>query len=201
MNYSYLALGDSYTIGEQVLLSESFPYQTVQLLRDQNLAFFAPEIIAKNEWTTDELQNEIDKTLFLKKYDFVSLLIGVNNQYRESNLDEYEIQFQQLLQKAISFSNYNLQNVFVLSIPDWGTMPFAKDRNVNKIAEEIDIYNECCKNITQKSGCTFIDITQSQRIDSKNPKMIAADGLHPSALEYIKWAKKLATAIAEVCSA
>ena len=201
MNYSYLALGDSYTIGEQVLLSESFPYQTVQMLRQNNLSFFAPEIIAKNEWTTDELQNEIDKTLFLKKYDFVSLLIGVNNQYRESNLDEYEIQFQQLLQKAISFSNYNLQNVFVLSIPDWGTMPFAKDRNINKIAEEIDTYNESCKNITQKSGCTFIDITHSQRTDSKDPKMIATDGLHPSALEYTKWAKKLATAIAEVCSA
>ena len=201
MNYSYLALGDSYTIGEQVLLSESFPYQTVQLLRQQNLAFFAPEIIAKNEWTTDELQSEVDKTLFLKKYDFVSLLIGVNNQYRERNLDEFKIHFTQLLQKAISFSNYNLQNTFVLSIPDWGTMPFAKDRSVNKIAEEIDVYNDSCKNITQKFGCTFIEITESQRTDSKDPKMIAADGLHPSALEYTKWAKKLAAAITEACSA
>ena len=201
MNYSYLALGDSYTIGEQVLLSESFPYQTVQILRQQNLAFFAPEIIAKNEWTTDELQSEIDKTLFLKKYDFVSLLIGVNNQYREKNLDEFKIQFTQLLQKAISFSSNNLQNVFVLSIPDWSTMPFAKDRNIKKIAEEIDVYNDSCKNITQKFGCTFIDITEWQRTDSKDPKMIAADGLHPSALEYSKWAKKLTDAIAARCSA
>ena len=201
MNYSYLALGDSYTIGEQVLLSESFPCQTVQLLRQNNLSFFAPEIIAKNEWTTDELQSEIDKTLFLKKYDFVSLLIGVNNQYREKNLDEYEIQFEQLLQKAISLSSNNLQNVFVLSIPDWSTMPFAKDRDIKKIAEEIDVYNDNCKCITQKFGCTFIEITESQRIDSKDPKMIAADGLHPSALEYTKWAKKLAAAITEACSA
>ena len=201
MNYSYLALGDSYTIGEQVLLLESFPYQTVQLLRQQNLAFFAPEIIAKNEWTTDDLQSEIDKTLFLKKYDFVSLLIGVNNQYREKSLDEFEIQFTQLLQKAISLSSNNLQNVFVLSIPDWSTMPFAKDRDIKKIAEEIDVYNDSCKNITQKLGCTFIDITESHRTDSKDPKMIAADGLHPSALEYTKWAKKLATAITEACSA
>ena len=201
MNYSYLALGDSYTIGEQVLLSESFPYQTVQLLRQQNLAFFAPEIIAKNEWTTDELQSEIDKTLFLKKYDFVSLLIGVNNQYREKNLDEFKIQFTQLLQKAISLSSDNLQNVFVLSIPDWSTMPFAKDRNIKKIAEEIDVYNDSCKNITQKFGCTFIEITESQRTDSKDPKMIAADGLHPSTLEYSKWAKKLTDAIAARCSA
>ena len=201
MNYSYLALGDSYTIGEQVLLSESFPYQTVQLLRQQNLSFFAPEIIAKNEWTTDDLQSEIDKTLFLKKYDFVSLLIGVNNQYREKNLDEFKIQFTQLLQKAISLSSNNFQNVFVLSIPDWSTMPFAKDRDIKKIAEEIDVYNDSCKNITQKFGCTFIEITESQRTDSKDPIMIAADGLHPSALEYSKWAKKLATAITEACSA
>ena len=201
MNYSYLALGDSYTIGEQVLLSESFPYQTVQLLRQQNLAFFAPEIIAKNEWTTEDLQSQIGKTLFLKKYDFVSLLIGVNNQYREKNLDEFKIQFTQLLQKAISFSSNNLQNVFVLSIPDWSTMPFAKDRNIKKIAEEIDVYNDSCKNITQKFGCTFIEIIGSQRLDSKDPKMIAGDGLHPSALEYTKWAKKLAAAITEACSA
>ena len=201
MNYSYLALGDSYTIGEQVLLSESFPYQTVQLLRQQNLAFFAPEIIAKNEWTTDDLQSEIDKTLFLKKYHFVSLLIGVNNQYREKSLDEYKIQFTQLLQKAISFSSNNLQHVFVLSIPDWSTMPFAKDRAIKKIAEEIDVFNDSCKNITQKFGCTFIEITDSQRTDSKDPKMIAADGLHPSALEYTKWSKKLAAAITEACSA
>ena len=201
MNYSYLALGDSYTIGEQVLLSESFPYQTVQLLRQQNLAFFAPEIIAKNEWTTDDLQSEIDKTLFLKKYHFVSLLIGVNNQYREKSLDEYKIQFEQLLQKAISLCNNNVQNVFVLSIPDWSTMPFAKDRAIKKIAEEIDVFNDSCKNITQKFGCTFIEITDSQRTDSKDPKMIAADGLHPSALEYTKWSKKLAAAITEACSA
>ena len=201
MNYSYLALGDSYSIGEQVLLSESFPYQTVQLLRQQNLAFFAPEIIAKNEWTIDELQSEIDKNLFLKKYDFVSLLIGVNNQYREKNLDEFKIQFTQLLQKAISFSSNNLQNVFVISIPDWSTMPFAKDRDIKKIAEEIDVYNDSCKNIAQKFGCTFIEITESQRTDSKDPKMIAADGLHPSALEYTKWAKKLAAAITARCSA
>ena len=199
MNYSYLALGDSYTIGEQVLLSESFPYQTVQLLRQNNLSFFAPEIIAKNEWTTDELQNEIDKTLFLKKYDFVSLLIGVNNQYREKNLDEYKVQFEQILQKAISYSGNNLKNVFVLSIPDWGTMPFAKDRNLIKIAEEIDVYNDSCKIITQKLGCIFLDITQSQRIDSNDPKMIAADGLHPSALQYTKWAQKLAAAITDAC--
>ncbi len=201
MNYSYLALGDSYTIGEQVLLADSFPYQTVQLLRQNNLSFFAPEIVAKTGWTTDELQSEIDAKVFLEKYDFVSLLIGVNNQYRGRDLVEYKIQFEQLLRKVISLSCNNLKNVFVLSIPDWSTMPFAKDRDKEKIAKEIDAFNETCKNITQKLGCTFIDITLSQRNDSTVPEMVVEDGLHPSALEYCKWAKTLAAAIAEICSA
>lgn len=199
MNYSYLALGDSYTVGEQVLLADSFPYQTVQLLRQNNLPFFAPEIIAKNEWTTEDLQKEIDTKLFLEKYDFVSLLIGVNNQYRGKDLDEYEIQFERLLQKAIRLCGNNVKNVFVLSIPDWSTMPFAKDRDIEKIAEEIKLFNKACKKITKKLCCIFINITVSQIKDSDDPKMIAEDGLHPSLFEYKKWAKKLAAAIAECC--
>ena len=200
MKYSYLALGDSYTIGEQVLLSESFPYQTVQLLRHNKLSFYAPEIIAKTGWTTDELQSEIETRLFLEKYDFVSLLIGVNNQYRERDIDEYGIQFEQLLQKAIGLSGNNNKNVFVLSIPDWSTTPFAQDRNIEKIAGEIAAFNATCKNITEKNNCTFIDITTEQVKDSNDPKMIAEDGLHPSALEYNKWARKLETAVTELCS-
>ena len=201
MIYSYLALGDSYTIGEQVLLSESFPYQTVQILRQNNIPFFAPEIIAKTGWTADELQSEIEAKLLLEKYNFVSLLIGVNNQYREKSIEEFKVQFQQLLEGAIRLSGNNLKNVFVLSIPDWGTMPFVADRDVKKIATEIDAFNDICEHSTKKAGCTFIDITTSQRNDSGNPKMIASDGLHPSTFEYNKWAKKLAEAIAAVCSA
>lgn len=200
MNYSYLALGDSYTIGEKVLLSESFPYQTVQLLRQNNLKFFSPEIVAKNGWTTDELQNKISSILFLEKYDFVSLLIGANNQYLKKDLAEYGIQFELLLQKAISLSGNNVKNVFVLSIPDWSKMPFAKELDIEKIEEEIAAFNENCRNITQKLGCTFID-TMPQLLDNSDPKMIAEDGLHPSGFEYSKWAKMLAAAIAEVCSA
>ena len=200
MKYSYLALGDSYTIGEQVLLSQSFPYQTVQLLRHNKLSFSAPEIIAKTGWTTDELQSEIETKLLLEKYDFVSLLIGVNNQYRERDIHEYGIQFEQLLQKAIALIGNNNTNVFVLSIPDWSTTPFAKDRNIEKIAGEIAAFNATCKNITEKHGCTFIDITTEQIKDSNDPKMIAQDGLHPSGLEYNKWAKKISTAIIELCS-
>ena len=198
--FSYLALGDSYTIGEQVALFESFPYQTVQLLRKKNLSFFAPEIVAKTGWTTDELQTAIDENLYLKKYDFVSLLIGVNNQYRGRDIEQYKIQFEKLLQKGISFSGNNPQNVFVLSIPDWGITPFAKEKDSEKIATEIDLHNNICKEITEAASCSFINITAQQRLNNNDLKMIAEDGLHPSQLEYARWAEVLAEAINACCS-
>lgn len=200
MNYSYLALGDSYTIGEAVLLSESFPYQTVQLLRSKNIQISAPEIIAKTGWTTDELIDAISTTNFLKKYDFVSLLVGVNNQYRERDINEFKNEFELLIKKAIKFAGDKAKWVFVLSIPDWGITPFAVDRDPQKIAAEIDAYNEICKTITEKYNCVFIEITQGQREDNTFDNMIATDGLHPSAAEYSKWANKLADAIAAGCS-
>ncbi len=200
MNYSYLALGDSYTIGEQVLLAGSFPYQTVQLLRNRRLSFFAPEIIAKTGWTTDELLTGINETTLLKNYDFVSLLIGVNNQYRQRSVEEYAVQFETLLVKAIDFAAGNVKNVYVLSIPDWGIMPFAKNKDCDQIAAEIDAYNEACKTITEKYNCNFINITTAQRESIANENLIATDGLHPSSDEYAKWAIKLADAIAAGCS-
>lgn len=199
MQYSYLALGDSYTIGEQVLLSESFPYQAVQLLRKKNSEINAPEIIAKTGWTTDELYAAITQTNFLESYDFVSLLIGVNNQYRERTIENYELEFERLLKKAISLSGDKPTKVFVLSIPDWSVTPFAKDRNTQKIAQEIIAYNTICKIITLRYKCVFLDITTAQKHDSTNAEMLAPDGLHPSALEYSKWAKMLADAIFEDC--
>ncbi|MFN0082035.1 MAG: SGNH/GDSL hydrolase family protein [Ferruginibacter sp.] len=200
MNYSYLALGDSYTIGEQVLLAGSFPYQTVQVLRNKGLSFFAPEIIAKTGWTTDELLIAISETTLLKKYDFVSLLIGVNNQYRQRSVEEYAVQFETLVMMAIDFAAGNVNNIYVLSIPDWGIMPFAKDRDCNQIAAEIDAYNEVGKTITEKYRCNFINITKAQRESIANENLIATDGLHPSSEEYANWAIKLADAIAAGCS-
>ena len=199
MQYSYLALGDSYTIGEAVLLSESFPYQTVQLLRSKQIEMTAPEIIAKTGWTTDELNAAILQTNLLKKYDFVSLLIGVNNQYRGRSVENFEQEFEELIKKAIQFADNNPTHVFILSIPDWGKTTFAKDRDIDKIAQEINAYNEVCKKITLKYNCTFLDITTQQRKDSYNDAMLASDGLHPSALEYSKWAKMLADVIVEDC--
>ena len=192
---SFLALGDSYTIGEQVLLSESFPYRAAQLLRKEGIGIAAPEIIAKTGWATDELAAAIDQTLFLKSYDLVSLLIGVNNQYRGRTADQYRIEFEALLKQALGFAGNDSHKVFVVSIPDWGVTPFAQTRDAKQIAKEIDEYNLACKEITERYNCTFIDITAAQRADSNNPEMLAADGLHPSGKEYAKWAEKLAAEI------
>src|SRR5436190_11027403 len=129
INYTYLALGDSYTIGEQVPFAENFPNQTVQLLRQAGFAFYAAEIIAQTGWTTDELAHAIENTLTLETYDVVSLLVGVNNQYRGRTIVEFKIEFEQLLQRAIQFAGNKPYRVFVLSIPDWGMTPFAEGRD------------------------------------------------------------------------
>lgn len=191
MAYTYLALGDSYTIGEQVPLHESFPYQALQLLRKAGKAFHAPEIIAKTGWTTDELNDQINQSIFLESYDIVTLLIGVNNQYRGRKSNEFKIEFNNLLQRAIGFAGGKNEQVFVLSIPDWGVTPFAKERDTKQIALEIDQYNEQCKLVAEENNCHFIDITTAQRIDGNNPDFLAGDGLHPSGEEYAKWANKL----------
>ena len=195
INYSYLALGDSYTIGEQVMFAENFPNQTVQQLRRMGFAFYAAEIIAKTGWTTDELNTVIENTTFLKKYDIVSLLVGVNNQYRGRSATEFKIEFEQLLQKAIRFADNKPGDVFVLSIPDWGVTPFAEDRNRKQVAEEIDAYNAVCENSSAIFQTHFVNITDSQRIDGNKTAFLAPDGLHPSAMEYKKWADKLTDAI------
>jgi lysophospholipase L1-like esterase len=195
MTYSYLALGDSYTIGEQVSIAESFPYQTVQLLRKKSLEFYAPEIIATTGWTTDELSTAIDATVTLEQYDFVSLLIGVNNQYRGRSVSEYKVEFDHLLQRAITFAGNKLSNIVVLSIPDWGVTPFAEGQDRKKIAVAIDEYNATAKSICDQHQIVFIDITAVQRADALSEGFVAGDGLHPSGKEYAKWATLLSEEI------
>lgn len=189
--YYYLALGDSYTIGESVLLTENFPYQTVQLLRKAGYNFAAPEIIAKTGWTTDELQVAIDKHQFLPSYDFVSLLIGVNNQYRGRSVENYKTEFEHLLKQAISFAAGKADHVIVISIPDWGVTPFAEGRDRNQIAKEIDEYNAANKTIAEKYKVNYVDITSGTREASSDPTLVAPDGLHPSAKDYKRWAEKI----------
>ena len=195
---TYLALGDSYTIGESLPIYESYPYQTVQLLRGKGVQITAPEIIAKTGWTTDELAVAIDQTRLIEQYDYVSLLIGVNNQYRGRKSDEYAMQFEELLKRAISFSANGTSHVFVISIPDWGATPFAEGRDTKKIAEEINAFNDINKSISEKYGVAYIEITEGSRDAKKNPALVARDKLHPSGTEYNKWANKLAEKIFEV---
>jgi len=189
--YSYLALGDSYTIGQSVLSSENFPNQTVQLLNQQNYDFKSPEILATTGWTTDELQNNINKHTFTPPYDFVSLLIGVNNQYRGYPVENYKPEFESLLKQAIQFAGGKADHVIVLSIPDWGVTPFANGRDRAQIAKEIDVYNAANKTISENYKVHYIDITPWTREAATDLSLMAGDGLHPSANEYARWAQKV----------
>ena len=193
--YSYLALGDSYTIGEQVPFAENFPNQTVQLLRRSGFVFNAAEIIATTGWTTDELNSAIENTSILETYDIVSLLIGVNNQYRGRSAIEFKTEFEHLLQRAIQFADHKPYRVFVLSIPDWGVTPFAEGRDRKQVAGKIDAYNYICEASARQFLANYINITGPQRKDGNNKEFLAADQLHPSGKEYHKWAVNLADAI------
>ncbi len=195
--YSYLALGDSYTIGEQVPMHDNFPYQTVQLLRNQNIDVADPVIIATTGWTTDELAASIREHNLNETFSFVTLLIGVNNQYRGRSIENYREEFLQLLNQAIAFAKGNASHVVVVSIPDWGVTPFAEGRDRQKVAKEIDEYNAACKEIALAHKCQYVEITESTRIHGQDKNYLAPDGLHPSAKEYNVWAEKMAPLIAK----
>jgi lysophospholipase L1-like esterase len=193
--YTYLALGDSYTIGEQVPKDENFPHQATALLRDRHFDVADPVIIATTGWTTDELAASIREHNINETFSFVSLLIGVNNQYRGRSVANYREEFTQLLTQAINYAKGNADMVFVLSIPDWGVTPFAEGRDRHKVAAEIDAYNAACKDISEANHCHFIEITESTRKNGVNPEYLAGDGLHPSGKEYAVWAERLADVV------
>ena len=193
--YTYLALGDSYTIGESVPANENFPNQTVQLLRKAGFDFQLTEIVAKTGWTTDELQTAITKHDFHPPYDLVTLLIGVNNQYRGRTVEDYKSEFESLLNQALKVAENKNNHVIVLSIPDWAVTPYAEGRDRKKIAEEIDAYNAANKIISEKYKVHYIDITPGTREAANDPTLLANDGLHPSGKEYAKWAEKVSAMI------
>lgn len=195
---TYLALGDSYTIGESVPAEENFPSQTVRLLKEAGYNFHLPEIIAKTGWTTDELQDAINNYSFRPSYDFVTLLTGVNNQYRGRSVENYKPEFENLLKQAIGFAGGKASRVIVLSIPDWGVTPFAAGRDRKKIAEEIDKYNAANKEISEKYNVAYIDITPFTREAATDETLLAGDKLHPSGREYRRWAEKIFSVISRV---
>lgn len=194
--YTYLALGDSYTIGESIPLHQSFPYQLIYLLRSKEYNFSAPEIIAKTGWTTDELQEAMKSTIFLSKYDFVTLLIGVNNQYRSRDAMEYKEHFEELMKKAIDLVNGKKEHVIVVSIPDYSVTPFAKNSDIEKISKEIDVLNGINKALSIQYKVQYVDISSTSKESKDDVSLIASDGLHPSEKEYSKWAEKMADLIA-----
>lgn len=196
----YLALGDSYTIGEQVVWENNFPNRTREILREKyHIEAAPPEIIAVTGWTTDELMTAINEKQPAGDFDIVTLLIGVNNQYRGRSVENYKEEFTALLTKAISFAKGDAGHVFVLSIPDWGVTPFAEGKDKNVIATEIDEYNIANKAITLARHCDYLDITFSTREHGSDESHLTEDKLHYSAKEYIIWAELLAEMIAEKC--
>ncbi len=195
---NYLALGDSYTIGESVAQHGSFPYQLASQLNSAGLKVVAPKIVAKTGWTTGELMAAIKTENSLKRtYDMVTLLIGVNNQYRGYSQTAYRTEFKMLLQTALNFAGGNKKHVFVVSIPDWGVTPFGKGsgRDQNTIAKEIDGFNAINKEEALAIGVSYTDITAKSRLASTELTLIANDGLHPSEKMYAEWASLLAPKI------
>jgi len=185
----YLALGDSYTIGEGVAASDRWPVQLVELLREQGQDFAEPQIVARTGWTTDELADAIDAADPRGPYDLVSLLIGVNNQYRGRSAEEFRAEFAGLLQRAIGFAGGDARRVIVLSIPDWGATPFAEGRPRDDIAADIDVFNAINRQETERLGARYVDITPQSRTAGSNPAFLAPDGLHYSGLTYAEWAR------------
>lgn len=194
---TYLALGDSYTIGESVPQQASFPYQLVHQLSNKQIKAAAPLIIARTGWTTADLQSAIARVALTQKFDFVTLLIGVNNQYQSRSIDEYRTQFKDLLGTAISFAGGNAKHVFVLSIPDWSVTPYAahSGRDIKQIAAEIGQFNAVNLDESQKAGVNYTNITDISRTAATDPSLIATDGLHPSERMYELWVEELAPLI------
>jgi lysophospholipase L1-like esterase len=184
----YLALGDSYTIGESVAENERWPNQLASLLQANDISTEVTTI-ARTGWTTDELWKGIQAREINQPYDLVSLLIGVNNQYRGLGIDEYRQEFIFLLNKAIQYAGGDAKRVIVLSIPDWGVTPFAKSRDSKKIATEINLFNSVNREESEKAGVYYVDITPGSREAVTDSALIASDGLHPSGKMYAEWAE------------
>lgn len=196
--FSYLALGDSYTIGESVSEDQRFPVQLVQGLRDEGFDVKPAKIVARTGWTTDELAAAIKSENLDESYNLVTLLIGVNNQYRGRSADEYRGEFKELLQTAIDFAGSQTQNVIVISIPDYGVTPFGKSRDPEKIAKEIDAFNAINSEETQQANARYVEITAISREALNDEKLVAGDGLHPSGEMYRRWVDKILPEATEI---
>ena len=183
----WLALGDSYTIGESVAESERWPVQLAALLRKEGVQLASPTIVARTGWTTGELLGGINTAQPAGEFDIVSLLIGVNNQFRGLDEDAYVRDLDELFALAIKFAGGDPSRVVVLSIPDWGVTPFAANYDHANIASEIDRFNQLMRDRAKVLGCPFVDVTPQSREAADDPSLLASDGLHPSGKMYAAW--------------
>ena len=187
--HAFLALGDSYTIGESVRESERWPVQLVARLHEHGIALDPPRIVARTGWTTDELSAAMDDSTFAPPYALVTLMVGVNNQFRGRDVHEYREQFDALLARAIRLAGNDATRVIVLSIPDWGATPFghANGRDLAQVSAQIDAFNAAARAETSTRGAVWVDVTPVSREVTQHPELAAHDGLHPSAAMYARW--------------
>ncbi len=197
-HYHLLCLGDSYTIGEAVPLHQSLPYQLVHYLRKKEYHFSAPEIIARTGWTTEQLDDAMKAYPFSSKYDFVTIMIGVNNQFQGQELILYKQQLEIIIKKAIELANGKKDHVVSISIPDYSITPFASALETDRIAKEIEVFNTVNKALSIQYKIQYADITPESRAGKNEPDLMASDGLHPSIAAYENWSKIVGDVILQV---
>lgn len=188
--FSFLALGDSYTIGEGVNEDERWPNQFVDIANENNVNFDKPKIIATTGWKTYDLINAINNTNFTNKYDYISLLIGVNNQFNSRPIEEFEEDLNKLLKKMKDLKK-NDGSIIIISIPDWGYTPYGNVSERDDISKQINLFNSRLKYFASTNDLKYVDITEISRRAIKEPNLISNDNLHPSGIMYLEWAKKI----------
>lgn len=188
MRSAFLALGDSYTIGEGVPGDGNWPSQLAARLRTEGISVEGPRIVARTGWTTDELQAAMDAATFEPPYALVTLSIGVNDQYRGRPLREYRAQIPGLLRHAVALAGNEAARVVVVSIPDWGVTPFAarQGRDAGTTARAIDGFNSVAREEAASAGARWADVTATSRTPDSRSELVD-DGLHPSAAQYARW--------------
>ena len=190
ISYSFIALGDSYTIGEGVDENERWPNQFVDVAYEDGVNFDQPMIIAETGWKTFDLLNAIKQTNFTKKYDYISLLIGVNNQFNSRPLDEFEEDLNNLMNEMKRIKKDD-GSIIIISIPDWGYTPFGESSDMSNISEQINLFNSSLRKFASTNGLKYVDVTQISRRGISEPNLITNDNLHPSGTMYLEWAKKI----------
>ena len=188
--YSFLALGDSYTIGEGVEENERWPNQFIKYAQEYNVYFENPKIIAETGWKSYDLINAIKSTDFEKKYDYISLLIGVNNQFNSIPINEFNEDLNKLLNE-INYLRKASSSIIIISIPDWGYTPFGEGYNRSQISNEINQFNNVLKRFAANNDLNFVDVTEISRKAISETNLIANDNLHPSGLMYYEWVEKI----------